>query len=208
MNRWIPLIVLILAAGWLASSLRPQKNAGAMDLAAFGRLPVLVNGRLKPLDTVARTSLLMLQGRQRVSDPTVAEPFVATPAEWLADVLFNPAKADTYPTFRLSATDSPELLTLMGITEADTKIRYDSAILRALALADFVPGTRTRFSFNQLAPKLAELDRQAQLAEPIDPQLRTGFQKAVVQLRERVMPFQSRSKTSLLCIAQTERRPC
>jgi ABC-type transport system involved in cytochrome c biogenesis permease subunit len=190
MKRWLPLLVLVLAAGWLASSLRPQKSTGAMDLVAFGQLPVLVNGRLKPIDTVARTSLLMLQGRQRVSDPTVPEPFVATPAEWLADVLFHPAKADTYPTFRLSATDSPELLTLMGITEADTKIHYDSAILRTLALADFVPGTRTRFSFNQLAPKLAELDRQAQMAEPIDPQLRTSFQKAVVQLRDRVMLYQ------------------
>jgi len=190
MKRWLPILVLVLAAGWLASALRPQKNTGELDLVAFGRLPVLVNGRIKPLDTVARTSLLMMQGRQRVSDPTVSEPFVATPSEWLADVLFNPAKADDYPTFRLSATDSPELLTLMGITEKETKITYESAVLRTLALADFVPGTRTRFSFNQLAPKLAELDRQAQLASPVDPQLRTPFQKAVMQLRERVMLYQ------------------
>ncbi len=190
MKRFIPLLVLVLAAAWLASALRPQKNAGEADLVAFGRLPVLVNGRIKPLDTVARTSLLMMQGRQRVSDPTNPKPLVATPTEWLADVLFNPAKADDYPTFRLSATDSPELLTLMGITVKETKITYESAVLRTLALADFVPGTRTRFSFNQLSPKLAELDRQAQLASPVDPQLRTLFQKAVMQLRERVMLYQ------------------
>ena len=151
---------------------------------------MLVNGRIKPLDTVARTSLLMLQGRQRVSDPTKPVPLVASPVEWLADVLFAPAKADDYPTFRLSATDSPELLTLMGLTEADTKIRYDDPVLRTLAVADFVPGTRTRFSFNQLQPRLDELDRQAQLAEPVDAQLRTGFQKAVIQLRERVFLYQ------------------
>jgi ABC-type transport system involved in cytochrome c biogenesis permease subunit len=189
MKRWIPLIVLVLATLWLASALRPQKNHTDVDLVAFGRLPVLVNGRIKPLDTVARTSLLTLQGRQRVSDPT-SGPLVGTPAEWLADVLFNPAKADAYPTFRLSATDSPELLTLMGITEADTKISYDSAILRVLALADFVPATRTRFSFNKLQPKLAELDRQAQLAGPVEAQLRTPFQKAVVQLHERIFLYQ------------------
>jgi ABC-type transport system involved in cytochrome c biogenesis permease subunit len=189
MKRWIPLIVLVLATLWLASALRPQKNQTDVDLVAFGRLPVLVNGRIKPLDTVARTSLLTLQGRQRVSDPT-SGPLVATPAEWLADVLFNPAKADAYPTFRLSATDSPELLTLMGITEADLKVSYDSAILRALALADFVPSTRTRFSFNKLQPKLAELDRQAQLASPVEAQLRTPFQKAVVQLHERIFLYQ------------------
>jgi ABC-type transport system involved in cytochrome c biogenesis permease subunit len=189
MKRWIPIAVLVFAALWLASALRAPKNAGDVDLVAFGRVPVLVNGRIKPLDTVARTSLLMLQGRQRVSDPT-SGPLVATPTEWLADVLFQPAKADAYPTFRLSATDSPELLTLMGITEADTRITYENPVLRVLALADFVPGTRTRFSFNKLQPKLAELDRQAQLAGPVEAQLRTPFQKAVVQLHERIFLYQ------------------
>jgi ABC-type transport system involved in cytochrome c biogenesis permease subunit len=196
MKKYLPLLVLLFTAAWLVSGLRTPKNQTALDLQAFGRLPVLVNGRIKPLDTVARTSLLVLQGRQRVSDPTNPKPFVATPTEWLADLLFNPAKADTYPTFRLSATDSPELLTLMGLTEADTKIRYESAVLRTLAIADFVPGTRTRFSFNQLEPKLMELDRQAQLAQPIEAQLRTPFQKAVIQLRDRVLLYQ-RLKHSL-----------
>ncbi len=187
MKRWLPILVLLLAAGWLASSLRPQKNPGAQDLAAFGRLPVLVNGRLKPLDTVARTSLLVMQGRQRVSDPANPGPLVATPAEWLADVLFNPAKADTYPTFRI---DSPDLLTLMGITEGDTRISYDSAAKRMMALVGFLPSSRSRFTFKQLEPKLAELDRQAQLAEPTEVQLRTPFQKAVIQLRDRVLLYQ------------------
>lgn len=191
MKSWLPLIVLASVVIWLAASLRtPPLSKGSFDLAAFGRLPVLVNGRIKPLDTVARTSLLVMQGRQRVSEPTAPEPFVASPTEWLADVLFAPAKADNYPTFRISATDSPELLTLMGLTGEDTKINYESKVLRILALADFVPGTRTRFSFKKLEPKLVELDRQAQLASPVEPQLRTAFQKAVVQLRDRVMLYQ------------------
>ncbi|MBI2814775.1 MAG: cytochrome c biogenesis protein CcsA [Opitutae bacterium] len=187
MKRWIPVLVLLFAAGWLATSLRPPQNTGGLDLGAFGRLPVLVNGRLKPLDTVARTSLLILQGRQRVSDPTNPVPFVATPTEWLADVLFNPAKADTYPTFKI---DSPEVLDLLGITPEDTKIAYASPVLRTLAIFDFVPKQRTRFPFQRLEPKLAELDRQAQLAEPVEAQLRTSFQKAVVQLRDRVLLYQ------------------
>ena len=191
MKRFLPLLVLLLGIAYVASSLfQPPPKPDSFDLAAFGRLPVLVNGRIKPLDTVARTSLLVLQGRQRVSDPTISTPFVASPTEWLADVLFAPAKADTYPTFRLSATDSPELLTLMGLTDADTKIRYENPVLRTLAIADFVPGTRSRFSFKQLEPKLDELDRQAKLADPIEAQLRTPFQKAVVQLRDRIVLYQ------------------
>ena len=191
MKRLLPLLVLLLGIAYIASSLRaPTPKADSFDLVAFGRLPVLVNGRIKPLDTVARTSLLVLQGRQRVSDPTISTPFVASPTEWLADVLFAPAKADTYPTFRLSATDSPELLTLMGLTETDTKIHYENPVLRTLAIADFVPGTRSRFSFKQLEPKLDELDRQAKLADPVEPELRTSFQKAVIQLRDRIVLYQ------------------
>jgi ABC-type transport system involved in cytochrome c biogenesis permease subunit len=190
MKRWLPLFILIVTAGWLLSALRPQKNTSDFDLVAFGRLPVLVNGRIKPLDTVARTSLLVLQNRQRVSDPTVSGPLAATPTEWLAQVLFNPEKADDFPTFRLSATDSAELLTLMGLTDDETRITYDSALKRTLAVADFLPSTRIRFSYNQLAPHFAELDQQVKLAEPVDPQVRTSFQKAVIQLRDRVMLYQ------------------
>ena len=197
MKRFLPLLALLLGTGYVVSKLYvPAAPEGSFDLTAFGRLPVLVNGRIKPLDTVARTSLLMMQGRQRVSDPTVSQPLVASPIEWLADVLFAPAKADAYPTFRLSMSESPELLTLMGLTEEQIKISYDSATLRTLAVADFVPKIRSRFSYNQLAPKLAELERQAQLAEPVEAQLRTPFQKAAVQLRERVVLYQ-RLKHSL-----------
>jgi ABC-type transport system involved in cytochrome c biogenesis permease subunit len=190
MKRFLPLIVLLLGFGFVASKLREPAQATEFDLPAFGRLPVLVNGRIKPLDTVARTSLLVLQGRQRVSDPTVSESFVASPIEWLAEVLFDPAKADTYPTFRISGSESPELVTLMGLAEEQTKITYADAASRTLAIFDFLPRNRSRFSFNQLKPKLAELDRQAQLAEPIDAQVRTPFQKAAVQLRERVILYQ------------------
>jgi ABC-type transport system involved in cytochrome c biogenesis permease subunit len=190
MKRLIPLLVLVAGLASVLGGLRAPHNPSKFDVAAFGQLPIIVGGRIKPLDTVARTSLLILQGRQRVSDPTISEPLVDSPSEWLADVLFNPDKADTYPTFRISATDSPELLTLMGLSEADTKISYDSGIKRVLAVADMLPTTRSRFSFNQLVSKLEELDRQAQLATPVDAQLRTPFQKAVIQLRDRVLLYQ------------------
>jgi ABC-type transport system involved in cytochrome c biogenesis permease subunit len=190
MKRLIPLLVLVVATLSVLAGLRSPHNPTKFDIVAFGRLPIIVGGRIKPLDTVARNSLLILQGRQRVSDPTVSKPLVDSPSEWLADVLFNPEKADTYPTFRISATDSPELLTLMGLSEADTKISYDSGIKRVLAIADMLPTTRSRFSFNQLSGKLEELDRQAQLATPVEAQLRTAFQKAVIQLRDRLLLYQ------------------
>ncbi|HYC71457.1 MAG TPA: cytochrome c biogenesis protein CcsA [Opitutaceae bacterium] len=186
MKRFLPLLVLLLGLGYLASAFRPAKAKTDFDLAGFGRVPVLVNGRIKPLDTVARTSLLTLQGRQRVSTPENSAPFVSAPVEWLADVLFNPAKADTYPTIRI---DSPEVLALLDVTEADTKIAYDSAAKRTMAVLGFLPSHKSRFSYDRLREKLPELDRQARLADPIEAQLRTPFQKQVIAVRNRVVLY-------------------
>ncbi len=186
MKKHLALLVLLLGAAYLASTLRPPSNKSAFDLVGFGRVPVLVNGRIKPLDTVARTSLLTLQGRQRVSTPEISEPFVASPIEWLADVFFNPTKADRYPTIKI---DSPEVLTLLGITEDETRIKYDSAAKRTLAILGFLPSTKSRFSYEQLRPKLPELDRQARLAEPVESQLRTAFQKQAIAVRDRIVLY-------------------
>ena len=186
MKKYLSLVILLLGAAYLASTLRSQRNQTDFDLIGFGRVPVLVNGRIKPLDTVARTSLLTLQGRQRVSTPEISEPFVHSPVEWLADVFFNPAKADTYPTIRI---ESPEVLTLLGITEEDTRIKYDSAAKRTMAVLGFLPSTKSRFSYSQLRPKLPELDRQARLAEPIESQLRTAFQKQAITVRDRIVLY-------------------
>ena len=150
MKKYLPLAALILGALYLAASLRLRAPESAFNLIDFGRIPVLVNGRVKPLDTVARTSLLVLQGRQRVSDPTIDEPLAPSPSAWLADMLFNPAKADTFPTFRISSSDSPELVTLMGLTEEDTKIQYKDPVKRSMAVVDFLPSVRSRFSYNQI----------------------------------------------------------
>jgi ABC-type transport system involved in cytochrome c biogenesis permease subunit len=118
---------------------------------------------------------------------------VNSATEWLADVLFAPAKADTYPVFKI---ESPEVLDLVGIATADTKITYDSAAKRTLAVLGFLPSSKSRFSYNQLQPKLAEIERQAQLAEAVEEPLRTPFQKQAAHLREVVVLYQ-RLKHSL-----------
>ena len=93
MKNYLPLSVVLIAVIGVASTLLPPRAKSDFDVGSFGRLPVLLNGRLKPFDTVARTSLLMLQGRQRVATP---EGRALQPIEWLLDVFYAPAAADTY----------------------------------------------------------------------------------------------------------------
>jgi ABC-type transport system involved in cytochrome c biogenesis permease subunit len=174
-----PVLLLVACAGWVAFTLMPPRNPGAFDLAGFGRLPVLADGRVKPIDTLARSSLLQMQGRQDVvvdeapGGPATAARKVLSPLEWLLDVSFRPERADGYKTF---AIDNPDLLSVFGLK------REDGADKR-------------RFSFDQMSGKLDELERQAKLADPVDPNARTSFQRAVLQLYGNVSLYEQLKST-------------
>ncbi len=159
--RRIAAAVLLATALLVALTLRAPRETSAYDLPGFARLPVLLNGRVKPLDTVARTSLLLLQGRQRVEDAAGLE---ITPTAWLLDVLHRPDRAELAPVFEITHPDLLALLKLEPAAGAGGK----------------------RFSLGQLRPHLSEADRQARLAEAVEPALRNAFQNAVIQLRRAV----------------------
>ncbi|PTX91600.1 cytochrome c biogenesis protein CcsA [Opitutus sp. ER46] len=164
--------LVFLAVLVVGFTLLAPRNPDEYDVVGFSRLPTLVNGRVKPLDTVARTTLLVLQGRQTVR---TLEGRRLTPAEWLLDVLYRPEQASTYPVFEIV---NPDLLALLDLTPEQ--------------------GVRgKRFSAAQFSPRLAELDRQARLADDVAANTRTGFQQAVVQLRSAVILYQ-RLQASLM----------
>jgi ABC-type transport system involved in cytochrome c biogenesis permease subunit len=170
-KRNLPLLALALALVWVVASLVPPGNPGPFDLAGFGRLPVLADGRIKPLDTIARTGVLMLQGRQRVVAPDGRQ---LTPEAWLLDVFFQPGAADSYSVFRI---DNPDVLSIFNLTTAEGE-------------------GGVRFAFRQLQSGLDELDRQGRLAEPIESASRSAFQRAVIELREHI-GYYDRLKFSL-----------
>jgi ABC-type transport system involved in cytochrome c biogenesis permease subunit len=194
MKRFFPLLALLLAALWVAASWLPPKVApDEPDLVTFGKIPVLVGGRVKPLDTVARNSLLILQGRERVSSPEISEPFVSSPAEWLLDVCFRSEKADTYPTF---AIDNTELLSLLGKGDDGLAINYTSTPKKILAVFGFLPSRHRRFSFTDLTPFLKQIDEQGGQSDKLESVQRSAYQTAVFNLRNALILYQ-RLKNSL-----------
>jgi len=64
--------------------------AQARDYDSFRRLPVLEDGRLKPLDSFAENMKVRLSGSSKGA------------VEWLAQTLFDPAAAAAVPVFRLA----------------------------------------------------------------------------------------------------------
>ncbi len=165
MNRYLPLLVLLLTLAGVAYSLFPVSPHSDYDLAGFGRLPVLADGRLKPFDTVARTSLLELQGKQDATAPDGRE---LSPIEWLLDVFYKSDAADKYQVFRIDNLDTLALFNLRPEDGADNKF----------------------FSFEQLSPKLSELERQATLASQVDNAAQSAFERAVIKLYTGVQLYQ------------------
>lgn len=165
MKKFVPLLVLLLGALYLGSTLFPPLESSAFDLAGFGRLPILANGRLKPLDTVARNSLLLFQGRQTVVTPAGVK---VSPTEWLLDVYFHSDAADRYRTFEVV---HPDLLALLDLKAEDGD-------------------GKKRFSYLEISKKIPELERQARLAGPIESAVRTPFQKSVMQLYGALVQYQ------------------
>jgi ABC-type transport system involved in cytochrome c biogenesis permease subunit len=169
MKRFIPLVILIVAAGWIAGSwLPPKTEENGVDLTKLGKTPVLVGGRVKPLDTVARNSLLIIHGKQELR---LEGGRSLTAMQWLTDVLFNAGAADQYPVFVVQNAD---VLGLFGWEQTDRKY----------------------FSFAEFSPFLKQIDEQADLSDKLEGVQRSAYQSAILNLRNGLVLYQ-RLKNSI-----------
>lgn len=81
--RYFPAAVVVLAAAYLiAKAIPPAVPPAQMQFQEFGKLPIKADGRVKPIDTLARNSLLVLNHRQDYVDGDKTH----TAVEWLLDV--------------------------------------------------------------------------------------------------------------------------
>ncbi len=114
----VPVLVVVLCAIYLMKTAWiPGHADGTADLDAFGRLPVVYQGRVKPFDTLARTSLVIVSDRQTFT----GEGGVRLPAiRWLLDVLSGTQEASKHKVFRIQ---NLRLLEFLGL-EARPGFRY------------------------------------------------------------------------------------
>ena len=169
MKRFFPWIILILVTIWFAGECRvPQPKADEFNIIALGKIPVLLGGRLKPLDTVALNSLVIIRGKQTLR---TTDGKSLTAMRWLTDVLFNAEVADQYPAFVIN---SPDVLGSFGWEQSDRKY----------------------YSFAELKPFFAKIDEQGKKADEVEAAQRTPFQKAIFNLRNSLVLYQ-RLKNSL-----------
>ncbi len=110
---WAVVAVFVLyAAGKMYPSREVYKD---YDLSAFGAIPVLDGGRIKPLDSIARSNMLLIRGTSEFED---REGNTQPAILWLLEILAagdpNASPMADYEIFRI---DNEQLLAELGLRE-------------------------------------------------------------------------------------------
>ncbi len=164
---------MLVMALWFFGNLRTPKTRD-FAFTEFGQLPVTANGRIQPMDSLARNSLLSLHDKQTLnieSWKSWKEKQRIIPAnEWLANMMMNPAAADDWPSFRV---DNPDLVSLLKLPEKDASKKSDGI----------------NFSWNQIQPSLAIFDKENQRVQKIEPPDRSAYENAIMKMQQRLILY-------------------
>ena len=166
-SKFLPWIVVAVFAAWVIAGLRPptEKDFHARD---FGKLPVLQDGRIQPLDSVARNSLRQLRNKQSVSLGGLKQ---MSASEWLMEVLMKPDAADERKVFRI---DNDEVKSLLKL-----------------------PAAEKYFSFSQIETNYSELEKEGRRVDQIESKHRSAFENQTVKLYAAVALYE-RLKVTLM----------
>src|SRR5205085_503710 len=91
----------------------PSVSDERKNLYGFGQIPVQHGGRIQPIDSLARTSLLVISGKQEFVDATNGDK-VYKATDWLLTLWANPDRADKFRIFRI---EHPQILSLLGLPQ-------------------------------------------------------------------------------------------
>ncbi len=164
--------VLVMALAFAGRMASPKSTEpGEMAIHDFAKLPVTADGRVKPMDSLARNALVVINEREGFK-PVVDEEqpgkrhwdvYVAKrsqPAvEWLLEVVTDPKRADEeFPVFRIV---NPELLGLLELKPRPGFFRY------------------TYKEIIEAGPALGEVVEQARM---VDAKERTNLQRKAMSL--------------------------
>jgi len=136
MKKSIPWLISLVLVIWVISRMTPHKQDRELDIDGFSRLPVLVGGRVMPMDTLARISLSVMNHHGTCT----VEGKVESASQWLLDVLMRPRRADSIKVFEVA---NPDILDLLGRQATD--------------------GKPVSYSYNDCEPFLGEIGKQAGL---------------------------------------------
>jgi ABC-type transport system involved in cytochrome c biogenesis permease subunit len=160
----IPAVTVLVFTGWLAGKAVPPKpRAAEFELYEFGKLPVVYQGRFKPIDTLARNSLTIVSQRQEYKD---AEGKTQPAIRWLLDVISRSKANYAERVFRI---DNLDVLDTLKIEPRESHL----------------------YSIDDIEPQVSEFEKQSDAARAVDVRDQTAFQKELLELDKRLHHYTS-----------------
>jgi ABC-type transport system involved in cytochrome c biogenesis permease subunit len=170
----LPWLFLALFAVEMVVVMLPRKE-GEMHTSEFGRLPVLLNGRIQPFDSVARNSLLQIRSTGEVPLEEVPSwqfwrhPQKLRSTEWLLEVFFKPEIADTRPIFLIH---HPDILAEFKLEEKGVEksgLRY--------------------YSFQQIEDAADAILDRGRVASKVESARRSTYERQIIKLSNAVFLY-------------------
>lgn len=162
--------IVLIFSGYLGSKLRPASfAANEYNWTRFGSLPVMYEGRIKPLDTLARNSLRILSGRETFTDvgedlKSDQDDETRQAIEWLMTMITDPPRASEYRVFKI---DHPEL-------QKQLELERRKGHMYSIS------------EFQDKIPELTEISVKARELREKNPGLLSSFQHSVLDLEKKL----------------------
>ncbi|MCA9176448.1 MAG: cytochrome c biogenesis protein CcsA [Planctomycetales bacterium] len=175
-------LVVLLTVGMFMSRGRSGLQRDGFDFQAAGRIPVMYEGRVKPLDSLARNTMRVISNRATVkSADGEREPAV----RWLIEL------AASDPAFHAGKEgeegDEEESDEIESLAQTAPVFRIDN--LEVLDLLGLERRKGYRYSWSELKDQLPALDKAAEEASKVDKLERSVYQNKLLLTRRRLYAY-------------------
>ncbi|MCY2941208.1 MAG: hypothetical protein NTV50_06005, partial [Planctomycetota bacterium] len=172
-NPIIPAIAVILGFTYFYfQAAQPSDPVEGFHIQEFARLPIVDRGRIKPMDTFARVSLMVMNDGFQTFKPEISKEYEQDKRQpavrWLLDVMTSKFSenhiAEKHKVFRI---ENDQLLGLLALQ----------------------PRPGLRYSIEEFAPQIGELEKAGKAADQKENAKKDAFDKSVLQLAHHLQSY-------------------
>jgi len=197
-NPIIPIIAVVLGFTYFYfQAAQPLDPVEGFHLEEFARLPIVDRGRIKPMDTFARVSLMVMNDGFQTFKPDISEKEKAE----LTTLKNKSARTAEENKAYLSLSEKDKrqpavrwLLDVMTSRFSDNHIAEKHKVFRIendqlLGLLALQPRPGLRYSIEEFAPQMGELEKAGKAADQKENAKKDAFDKSVLQLAHHLQSY-------------------
>ncbi len=197
-NPIIPIIAVVLGFTYFYfQAAQPLDPVEGFHLEEFARLPIVDRGRVKPMDTFARVSLMVMNDGFQTFKPDISEKEKAELTTLKNKSSRTAEENKSY--LSLSEKDKRQpavrwLLDVMTSRFSDNHIAEKHKVFRIendqlLGLLALEPRPGLRYSIEEFAPQMGELEKAGKAADQKENAKKDAFDKSVLQLAHHLQSY-------------------